>query len=210
MIRELMLLALAGLLAIGSGAADASDYYAAPGAPASGSCTQAVPCDLNYAISSSSGAGIRILLAAGTYAEIFLPYGKSIQLIGSGNQTTTVQQSAVSGCAIEFSTVSSLTAADVSFSDMTIDAAHAGYGVCSTNTSSSANLASLSFLRSNVINGSLSGIYVTGTIAVLTITESTVSNNAGGVVFEGHGRSTSTARSSPITQAASVASIQPP
>ena len=176
---------LLALLAYSS-EAFSTDYYAAPGAPASGTCTQATPCDVNYAISSSSGDDIRILLTPGTYGPaIFLQYGKSLQIIGSGNQTTTVQRASFYSCTVEFEGPTLGTPATVTLDSLTMDATNGGYGICAQSVPIALTL---NINRSNIINGSLSGVYITGmnnNMTALTITESTIQNNAGGVVFPG-------------------------
>src|SRR5215469_5057358 len=110
---------------------NATDYYVAPAAPASGPCTTAAPCDLNYAIDNSSGSDIRILIAAGTYGPALPPYGKSLSLIGSGTQST-ILQGAFSTCALDFGPVAADVDATISVSELTLDgSASTGYVVCS-------------------------------------------------------------------------------
>lgn len=169
--------------------AQATDYFVAPGAPASGTCTTASPCDLNYAISSSSGTDIRILIAAGTYGPALLHYGKSMNLIGSGDQSTTLQ-GAFSTCAVDFSLVDASIDASVSVSELTLDgSASSGYVVCSQPN----NLAgtTLSLVRAHVTAGSSIGIFIhpaSSSSVTLKVLETTIDGNAGGgIVFFGPG-----------------------
>ena len=96
------------ILASGAGAARATDYYAAFGATASGSCTDpGAPCDLGYAMSLATGPDIRIHIAASTslYAPQYTDGTKSMTLIGAGATATQIGAgSSVPSCAITVTT----------------------------------------------------------------------------------------------------------
>jgi hypothetical protein len=96
------------LAIISTGAARATDYYAAYGALPVGSCTDpAAPCDLAHAMFVSTGPDIRIHIAPSpsVYSPQFTDGSKSMTLIGAGRDATSIgASSSVPNCAITVTT----------------------------------------------------------------------------------------------------------
>ena len=163
--------------------ASATDYFVSPGAPSSGPCSTATPCDLNYAITNSTGLDIRIRLTAGTYEQAFLPYGKSMSLLGAGNQTTTLS----GACALDFQLTATLNPATVAVSDVTLDGQSAGSGVCILPTASVDTTISLT--RVHILHTTGAGLSAQSGPAhsvIVRVFDSDISNNTGrGIFFNG-------------------------
>lgn len=177
------------LLALVPSCSHATDYYAAYGAPVSGTCTDpASPCELSFAMSAASGPDIRIHIAAST--STYTPQdvgdsGKSMTLIGAGMGSTIIG-SAGSTCAIN------VTTATIVLEDLSVGGGYgAGHrGVC-VNVPNGAT-ASLSLQRVDIdtVSGSRGIDVVTAGSgsAQVSVLESIIErNDDGGIVFAGTG-----------------------
>jgi hypothetical protein len=163
-----------------------ADFYAAPDAPPSGSCTDpATPCDLGFLMGLAKGLDFRIHLTAGTYAPRYTGTN-SMTLIGAGPETTSIG-SAGSLCAI------TLQGNALAISDVTIAGGFAGghKGICLTAPDAAATVLTLarSVVRLGPNNGAGIEATTSGTgTAVINIVDSWFDRNGGGaLVFSGAG-----------------------
>jgi hypothetical protein len=176
--------------AFASAGVNATDYYAAYGAPPTDPCTDPeAPCDLGYAISSASGPDIRIHIAASPshYPPQHVDGTVSMTLIGAGSLQTTIGSGGYDGpdCAITLAT------ATVVLEDLALgNDLPTGVGVCLVVPDGGSG--SVSLFRTNVAmppEGSGIGVSTTGTgTATVHVVDSVLTQNGGGgIVFGGNG-----------------------